>query len=369
MSRIQCDGKICRICIKEINENQDACGVVVPHKKLLKSKAKSQFQINWDLNQNSNYFHQDCWDNTFRTCAPAEKRILNSIDEVLEKFDNLTKIQNDAKLVAQMLRESSFSVCFTGAGVSAAAGIPTYRGIEGIDTIAHFAENENTSKKRKVEEEEEVIEEEEEEFTYTSLQPTFTHKSLAVLNQNNMMHYCITQNCDDLHGKGGFPRNSTSDLHGNVFIEYCENCYHEYIRDYEVDAYSTDCYNEPWYKVCRKCKWGHYTGRICDRSDDQGKQCNGKLRDTIVNFGDDLHESVLGGLPKAEESCRKADLCVCLGSSLTVTPASNIPLMSKKLVICNLQETKLDNNADVRVWATCDLMFKYIMEELNITVN
>ncbi len=72
-----------------------------------------------------------------------------------------------------------------------------------------------------------------------------------------------------------------TDLHGNVFVEYCEKCKTEYERDYEVDAFSTDCYAERWYVKCGNCQHNHYTGRHCSE-----KGCRGKLRDTIVNFGE-----------------------------------------------------------------------------------
>lgn len=116
-------------------------------------------------------------------------------------------------------------------------------------------------------------------------------------------------------------------------------------------------HNESWFVKCPSCKWNHYTSRYCSV-----KSCRGKLRDTIVNFGDDLHESVLGGLPKAQQQCNAADLCICLGSSLTVTPANELPRLAKKLVICNLQETELDAFAVIRVWATCDTLFAHILD-------
>ena len=117
---------------------------------------------------------------------------------------------------------------------------------------------------------------------------------------------------------------------------------------------------ESWYEKCPDCKWNHYTSRRCT------KKCRGKLRDTIVNFGDDLHVSVLGGLPKAQEQCQAAEMCICLGSSLTVTPANELPTMAKEIVICNLQETELDSRATLRVWATCDMLFTFVLQELNI---
>ena len=45
-------------------------------------------------------------------------------------------------------------------------------------------------------------------------------------------------------------------------------------------------------------------------------------QDSIVNFGEDLPASQIDG---GFAAARKADLCLALGSSLTVTPAADIP--------------------------------------------
>ena len=182
------------------------------------------------------------------------------------------------------------------------------------------------------------------------------------MNQLNLMNYCITQNCDDLHGKSGFPRDKLNELHGNVFVEYCEVCNKEYVRNFCVDVDSTDVYNEPWYVQCPKCKWNHYTGRNCTV-----KKCKGKLRDTIVNFYDDLHDVVLGGgYIKAEEECKKADICLCLGSSLTVSPANTLPSFSKFQVVVTPQATDFDSKATFKLNTTCDTFFRLLFDEMDL---
>eukprot|EP00981_Chlorochromonas_danica_P015583 scaffold13576_cov179-Ochromonas_danica.AAC.1 len=238
-----------------------------------------------------------------------------------------------------MIRQSHHSICFTGAGISVSAGIPTYRGAEGIDTIASLAQppppqqQQGSSKKRSAEVidskktkkakpsiEEEEEEEEEEDTDYTKLQPTFAHNALVELYHKGLLHYLITQNCDDLH----------------------------------------DCYGEKWYRKCPRCRHNHYTGRYC-----KDKKCKGKLRDTIINFGDLLHDRVLGGLPRAMEEGEHADLCLAVGSSLTVTPANSLPTLAKQLVIINPQASELDEKAIVRVWATADIFFRLLMKALD----
>ena len=56
---------------------------------------------------------------------------------------------------------------------------------------------------------------------------------------------------------------------------------------------------------------------------------------TVINFGDNLESDVLD---MADEHCTAKDLILCLGSSLTVTPAADLVLYGEKpvkLVICN----------------------------------
>jgi mono-ADP-ribosyltransferase sirtuin 6 len=145
--------------------------------------------------------------------------------------------------------------------------------------------------------------------------------------------------------------------HGNVFKEYCEKCLKEFHRDYCVDLFSTDCHKEPWYVRCPDCKWNHYTGRLCD--------CGGKLRDTIVNFGDNLFTNgVCGGLPRARKESKRADVMLALGSSLTVPPANGLVTRARRLVVCNLQATEFDAQCAVRLFATCDAVMTLLASEL-----
>lgn len=226
--------------------------MAVPSKRWnrLSKKTKELMKVQWDCSRPSNCFHWSCWN---EAVASAERQgtrteicahsILRSVHESVERFDSIETVKKHAKVFAKYLAESSYTVCFTGAGVSAAAGIPTYRGAEGIDTMDHLggandeAAADMPSKKRKVEMQTNV--DENDESSYTALRPTFTHRALARLHTMNKMHYCVTQNCDDLHAKGGFPRDAMSELHGNVFCEFCEDCGREYHRAFEVDAWST----------------------------------------------------------------------------------------------------------------------------------
>lgn len=107
----------------------------------------------------------------------------------------------------------------------------------------------------------------------------------------------------------------------------------------------------------------HRTTRKCAR-------CGGTLYDTIINFGESLPVQVL---ELARRNAEKADLCLVLGSSLTVTPANSIPEIvgqskGAKLAICNLQATPSDELADVRIFAETDFLMTKVMEKLNLPI-
>lgn len=72
-------------------------------------------------------------------------------------------------------------------------------------------------------------------------------------------------------------------------------------------------------------------------------------------------------------NAEKSDVFLVLGSSLTVTPANEIPEIPGRkraplLAICNLQKTPVDGLADLRVFARSDDLMIRVMENLNIPI-
>ena len=107
----------------------------------------------------------------------------------------------------------------------------------------------------------------------------------------------------------------------------------------------------------------HRTGRKCT-------QCGGNLHDTIINFGEFLPEEPL---KLARSHAKKADLCLVLGSSLSVPPASGIPetvgkSKKGKMIICNLQDTFMENLASMHIWSESDLLMTKVMDKLGYTI-
>ncbi|NWH73160.1 SIR6 deacetylase, partial [Piaya cayana] len=112
------------------------------------------------------------------------------------------------------------------------------------------------------------------------------------------------------------------------------------------------------------------TGRLCSVTKARGlRACRGKLRDTILDWEDSLPDR---DLTLADKACRKADLSVTLGTSLQIKPSGNLPLITKKrggkLVIVNLQATKHDRQADLRIHAYVDDVMTKLMKHLGLEV-
>lgn len=107
----------------------------------------------------------------------------------------------------------------------------------------------------------------------------------------------------------------------------------------------------------------HRTTRKCAR-------CGGTLYDTIINFGESLPAHAMA---LAQKNAEMADLCLVLGSSLTVTPANSIPEIvgqrkGAKLAICNLQTTPIDELTDLRIFSEADILMVKVMEKLNLPI-
>jgi hypothetical protein len=161
------------------------------------------------------------------------------------------------------------------------------------------------------------------------------------------------QNVDGLHLKSGVPRDAISELHGDVKLEVCWKCDASYLREFRVVEHKNGNGR------CGECRkrvkhFCHCTSRRC--------ACGAVLKDSIINFGENLPEVAL---ERAEAACRAADVVICVGSSLRVTPAADLPAdaaaRGASLVIVNLQKTPLDGAAALVMHSRIDETFAALM--------
>ncbi|KAL1515666.1 hypothetical protein AB1Y20_002283 [Prymnesium parvum] len=236
--------------------------------------------------------------------------------------------------LADLIRSATHVIAFTGAGISTSAGIPDFRGPNGVWT-----------KQRRGEEAPKAS------MPFSQARPSLTHQALLGLHRAKKLQYLCSQNVDCLHLRSGFPRSRLAELHGNCFVERCEGCKREYTRDFEIESVG--------FKL---------TGRRCTG-------CNGALRDHCLDWDDPLPEEELS---TTEREAAKADLAICLGTSLQITPACDLPLRVRrkqrhkpqggKLVIINLQRTPKDGKASLVIHRKADEVMRRVMQTLQIPI-
>ena len=217
--------------------------------------------------------------------------------------------------VQEWLTNSNYTVVFTGAGMSTESGLPDFRSKkEGLwrkkdpNRIASTqALNENVQ---------EFIEfYRERVLGVKEFSPHRGHYILADWERRGIIRSIITQNVDGFHTQAGSQR--VAELHGTLLKLHCQSCGKEFDSEKYV--------NKSYY---------------CD-------ECGGVLRPNVVLFGEMLPQNAF---QMALEETEKADLFIVLGSSLTVSPANQFPLLAKqhgaKLVIVNMEPTEFDGFAD-----------------------
>ncbi|KAG5847881.1 hypothetical protein ANANG_G00130930 [Anguilla anguilla] len=250
-----------------------------------------------------------------------------------EVFDSPEELQNKVAILAQLVQESQYMVVHTGAGISTSAGIPDFRGPNGVWTMEERGETPHF------------------DTTFEAARPSVTHLALLALQRAGYLKYIISQNVDGLHMRSGFPRNLLSELHGNMFVEECGKCGKQYVRDTVIGVMGL----KP-------------TGRRCAVIRSRGlRACRGKLIGTILDWEDALPDR---DLSRADEASRQADLAVTLGTSLQIKPSANLPLVTKrnsgKLVIVNLQPTKHDKHANLRISGYVDEVMTRLLKLLGL---
>ncbi|XP_063539989.1 NAD-dependent protein deacetylase Sirt6 [Cydia strobilella] len=251
-----------------------------------------------------------------------------------EKFDSIDTFNKKCDLLAQLINQSKHVVVHTGAGISTSAGIPDFRGPNGVWTL------EKKGKKPSI------------NVSFADAKPTKTHLILKKLVECDRVHYIVSQNIDGLHLKSGLPRDYLSELHGNMFVDECNLCKRQFVRSAPVETVGKKCSGVP-------CAAAH----VC------GRPCRGRLYDGVLDWEHSLPEN---DLLMAEWHSSIADLSICLGTTLQIIPSGNLPLETVKyggkLVICNLQPTKHDNKADLVVNYYVDDVLEKIMNILKIDV-
>jgi NAD-dependent deacetylase len=231
-------------------------------------------------------------------------------------------IERAAELAA-LIREAERVVALTGAGISVPSGIPDFRtpgkGLwEKVDPmeVAHIDAFHRDTRRfwsfyrpRFAE--------------LGSKQPNRAHEVLAELEHRDLLEAVITQNVDRLHAKAGSDR--VIEVHGSIATSSCTTCR----SSYELERIG-ELFDEDGVATC-----------AC---------CFGKVKPDVVLFGELLPEQAMA---EAQELCARADLLLCVGSSLEVYPVAALPELTLgaggRIALVTQGPTPYDGEAAVKL--------------------
>jgi|SRR3990172_3676210 len=222
-------------------------------------------------------------------------------------------IDIDQSLI-EHLKNARSLVFFTGAGISAESGIPTFRGENGIwkklkpEELANFDafmrnpemvwEWYNHRKK--------IIHES---------KPNPGHLTIAEMQEYFEDVTVVTQNIDNFHRRAGSKK--IFELHGNIERNYCVNCKKHWNKELDFSGGVPKC------------------------------DCGGLLRPDVVWFGEYLPQDQFS---ESEKASMNADIFFIVGTSAVVYPAAGLVYIAKQsgalLVEVNVEETEVTSFVD-----------------------
>jgi NAD-dependent deacetylase len=227
--------------------------------------------------------------------------------------------------LAELVRGARSVVALTGAGISVPSGIPDFRtpgtGLwESVDPmqVAHI----------------DAFRSDPVSFwafygerfaTLGDKRPNGAHNALVALEQRGLLDGVITQNVDMLHRTAG--TRELVEVHGSIASCSCPRCQASVPLAEAREQLAADPQGVP------RCT-----------------ACAGPIKPDVVLFGELLPAAALA---RARELCERAELLLCIGSSLEVYPVAGLPLLTREaggsLAILTQGPTPFDELAEVRL--------------------
>jgi NAD-dependent deacetylase len=228
-------------------------------------------------------------------------------------------------------------VALTGAGISTAAGIPDFRGPEGLYATGRY-DLEGTFTIGGFTRDPAPFYQFARDFLETvgEIEPTFTHRFLADLERAGTLSAVVTQNIDGLHQRAG-SRNVIA-VHGDFWSSHCLRCG----RRLELTE----------------------VRELLSRMAVPQCSCAGLIKPDVVLFGEAVCH-----LDLAAEAVSKSDLLLVLGSSLAVYPAAFLPHQAGgDVLVVNRGEVELPAGSG-RYFVDADLDEFFTAVEKELTLN
>ena len=222
-----------------------------------------------------------------------------------------------------LIEKSKKLVFFTGAGISTNSGIPDFRGPKGVwkTTSPIYFQDFISSKEKRIESWDRKFSN---ELNINSAKPNSGHLKLAEIMNTKEETHLITQNVDNLHQDSGIGNSKITELHGNATYAKCLDC----LKKYDLDSLKKEFLSTREPPVCI--------------------ECGGMIKTATISFGQAMPEKEM---ITAQRFAIQSDLFICIGSSLAVFPAADLPLLAKEtganLVIINNEPTQMDHLSDL----------------------
>ncbi|WP_425286471.1 SIR2 family NAD-dependent protein deacylase [Actinopolyspora xinjiangensis] len=211
----------------------------------------------------------------------------------------------------------------TGAGISTGAGIPDFRGPDGVWTRDPEAQ-------RLSDIDSYLADPEVRRAAWRSrarhpaweAEPGPAHHALTGLANSGRLRALLTQNIDELHQRAGLDPELVLELHGSMFGTVCLDCSERGTMRAALSRVAAGEQDPP----CRSC--------------------GGILKSATVSFGQALDPEVVRAGQRAAMDC---DLFLAVGTSLTVHPAAGFAELAVRagadLIVCNAEPTPYDGQA------------------------
>ena len=242
-------------------------------------------------------------------------------------------VEDRIEFAAEIIANARHAVVFTGAGVSAESGVPTFRGKDGLWTKYDPEEVASISGFRR--DPKAFWNFSKELLLKKKAEPNPAHYAIAELEKMGIVKAVVTQNVDMLHQRAG--SKTVYELHGSMEIVDCLDCGKTY-------------------------RWDEIEGML--ERDDVRCHCGSPyLKPRVVLFGEQLPRDAL---TSAIEESRRCDVFIVVGSSLVVYPAANLPMYAKnsgaRLIIVNAERTHADDYFDVVIHGRAGEVMPRIVE-------
>lgn len=238
---------------------------------------------------------------------------------------------------AQLIKDSSYTVAFTGAGISVESGIPPFRGEGGLWNTYDPSILDLSTYLQTPELAWPAIKALFYDF-FGKAEPNLAHFKLADMERNGLLREIITQNIDNLHQAAG--SKLVYEFHGRLNYFLCTKCN----RYYKVSAIEIG--NQPPFCL--------------------DKDCKSLLKPDFIFFGEGIPDNAYRASVNA---ANLADVFIIIGTSGEIMPASHLPILAKqngcKIIEINPNFSSFTNSiTDVFIQANASEGLSRLVEEL-----